>query len=75
VTSLRKVLQATSQLDQSSPPVSSEIHPKNIIMVTLEEVPEDTRKVFASHRKAIEKHREMNKARELQEFLTCFKKD
>jgi hypothetical protein len=55
--------------------VSSEIHPKNIIMVTLEEVPEDTRKVFDSHRKAVEKHREMNKARELQEFLTCFKKD
>jgi vacuolar-type H+-ATPase subunit H len=54
--------------------MSSEIHPKNIIMATLEEVPKEAHRVFEAHHKAAEEHRKAIEARELQEFLACFKK-
>jgi hypothetical protein len=55
--------------------MSSEIHPKNIVMATLEEVPEEARRAFKTHHTAAEECRKVVEARKLQEFLTCFKKD
>ena len=55
--------------------MSSEIHLKNIVMVTLEEVSEDARKAFEEHQKIAEERREAAKARQLPEFLACFKQD
>jgi hypothetical protein len=55
--------------------MSFEIHLKNIIMVTLDEVPEEQRKAFEAHRKTAEEHRKAHEARELQEFHSCFKKE
>jgi hypothetical protein len=42
--------------------MSSEIHPKNIVMVTLEEVPEEACRVFEAHHKAAEDHRKVVEA-------------
>jgi hypothetical protein len=55
--------------------MSSEIDPKNIIMVTLEEISEEERKAFETHRQATEECRKAEEAQELQEFLMCFKKE
>jgi hypothetical protein len=55
--------------------MSSEIHLKSIIMVTLDEVSEEQCKAFEAHRKAAEEHRKAHEARELQEFHACFKKE
>jgi hypothetical protein len=55
--------------------MSSEVDPKNIIMVTLDEIPEEQRKAFEAHRKSTEEHQKAEEARELQEFLSCFKKE
>jgi hypothetical protein len=55
--------------------MSFEIDPKNVIMVTLEEVPKEQRKAFEAHRQAAEERRKTDEARELQEFLACFKKE
>jgi hypothetical protein len=44
--------------------MSSEIHPEDIAIVTLEEVPEDARKVFEEHRRAAEECRRATKAKE-----------
>jgi hypothetical protein len=55
--------------------MSSEIHPKNIITTTLEEVPEEVGRAFEAHHKAAEERSKAVEARELQEFLACFKKD
>jgi hypothetical protein len=55
--------------------MSIEIDPKNVIMVTLEEIPEEQRKAFEAHRQAAEERRMVEEAWELQEFLTCFKKE
>jgi hypothetical protein len=54
--------------------MSSEIDPKNVIMVTLEEIPEEQCKAFKVHRHATEERRKTEEAWELQEFLACFKK-
>jgi hypothetical protein len=70
-----KVLQANTQLNRSSPHMSFKINPKNIIMMTLEEVLGDARKAFKAHHKAAEKRRNVEEAWELQGFLQCFKKD
>jgi hypothetical protein len=43
--------------------------------VTLEEIPEEQRKAFEAHRQAAEERRMVEEAWELQEFLTCFKKE
>jgi hypothetical protein len=45
--------------------MSFEIDPKNVIMVTLEEVPEEQRKAFEAHRQATEERRKTDEAREL----------
>jgi hypothetical protein len=55
--------------------MSSEIDPKNVIMVTLEEIPKGQHMVFEAHRQAVEECRKAEEARELQEFLACFKKE
>jgi hypothetical protein len=55
--------------------LGSKIHLEEIDMVTLEEVPEDARKAFEEHRRAAEERRRATEAKELQEFLACFKKD
>jgi hypothetical protein len=43
--------------------------------VTLEEVLEDARIAFEEHQRVAEERRKVAKAKEIQEFLTCFKKD
>jgi hypothetical protein len=55
--------------------MSSRIDPKNVIMVTLEEIPEEQRKAFKAHRQAVEERRKTEEAWELQEFLACFKNE
>jgi hypothetical protein len=55
--------------------MSSEIHPKNIIMTMLEEVSKEARRAFEAHHKASEEYGKAIEARELQEFLTCLKKN
>jgi hypothetical protein len=73
-TPLEKIL-SVNQLNLSSSDMSSDIDPKNVIMVTLEEIKEEQCKAFEAHRKATEEHRKAEEARELQEFLACFKKE
>jgi hypothetical protein len=55
--------------------MSSEVDPKNIIMVTLDEIPEEQRKAFEAHRKSTEERQKAEEVWELQEFLSCFKKE
>jgi hypothetical protein len=55
--------------------MSFEVDLKNVIMVTLEEIPEEQCKTFKTHRQAAEERRKAEEARELQEFLACFKKE
>jgi hypothetical protein len=43
-------------------------------MVSLVEIPEEQCMTFEVHRHAAEEHRKIEEVRELQEFLTCFKK-
>jgi hypothetical protein len=45
--------------------MSFEIDLKNAIMVTLEEILKEQRKVFEAHRQAVEEHRRAEEAREL----------
>jgi hypothetical protein len=45
--------------------MSSEIDPNNVIMVTLEEIPEEQRKAFEAHRQAAEERRKAKVAWEL----------
>jgi hypothetical protein len=63
------------QSNLSSSDMCSEIDPKNVIMVTLEEILEEQHKTFEAHRQAAEEHRKTKEVRELQEFLACFKKE
>jgi hypothetical protein len=42
--------------------MSSEIDPKNVIMVTLEEIPEEERKAFETHQQATEECRKAEEA-------------
>jgi hypothetical protein len=49
VTLLGKILWV-NQPNLSSSDMASEIDPKNVIMVTLEEIPEEQRKAFKAHR-------------------------
>jgi hypothetical protein len=69
------VFRANLKPIQSFPMLGSKIHLEEIDMVTLEEVPEDARKAFEEHRRAAEERRRATEAKELQEFLACFKKD
>jgi hypothetical protein len=63
-TPLGKIL-SVNQPNISSSDMSFEIDLKNVIMVTLEEIPEEQRKVFEAHRQAVEEHRRAEEAREL----------
>jgi hypothetical protein len=45
--------------------MSYEIDPKNIIMVTLEEILEEQRKAFKVHRQAAKERRKVEEVREL----------
>jgi hypothetical protein len=74
VTPLGRIL-SVNQPNLSSSDMSSEIDPKNIIMVTMEEILEKERKAFEVHRQAAEECRKTEEAQELQEFLACFKKE
>jgi hypothetical protein len=73
-TPLARIL-SINQPNLSSLDMSSKIDPKNVIMMTLEEVPEEQRKAFEAHQWAAEERRKAEEAWELQEFLTCFKKE
>jgi hypothetical protein len=55
--------------------MSFEIDPKNVIMVTLEEIPEQQRKTFKMQWQAAERRRKVEEMWELQEFLAYFKKE
>jgi predicted Holliday junction resolvase-like endonuclease len=55
--------------------MSSDIDPKNVIMVTLEEISEEQCKAFEAHQQAAEEHRKTEEAWKLEEFLACFKKE
>jgi hypothetical protein len=74
MTPLGRIL-LVNQPNLSSSYMFSEIDPKNIILVTLEEILEEQRKAFEVHRLATEEYRKTEEARELQEFLACFKKE
>jgi hypothetical protein len=63
-TPLGKIL-SVNQPNISSSDMSFEIDLKNAIMVTLEEIPKEQRKVFEAHRQAVEEHRRAEEAREL----------
>jgi hypothetical protein len=65
VTPLRKILLA-NQLNLSSSDMSFEADPKNVIMVTLEEIPEEQSKAFEAHRQATKEHRKVEEAWELE---------
>jgi hypothetical protein len=41
----------------------------------LEEIPKDAHRAFEKHYRVDDEHREAAKARDLQEFLACLKKD
>jgi hypothetical protein len=45
--------------------MSSEIDSKNVIMMTLEEIPEEQGKVFEVHQQATEERRKAEEARKL----------
>jgi hypothetical protein len=64
-TPLGKIL-LVNQPNLSTSDMSSKIDPKNVIMVTLEEIPEERHKVFKAHRQATEECRKVEEARELQ---------
>jgi hypothetical protein len=55
--------------------MSFEVDPKNVIMVTLEEILEEQSKVFEAHYQATEEWRKAEEARELLEFLAYFKQE
>jgi hypothetical protein len=71
---LGKIL-PVNQSNLSFSVMSFEVDLKNVIMVTLEEIPEEQCKTFKTHRQAAEERRKAEEARELQEFLACFKKE
>jgi hypothetical protein len=48
--------------------MSSEIDPKNIIMVTLEEISEQQRKAFEVHRQAVEERRKAKRCESSRSF-------
>jgi hypothetical protein len=60
-TPLGKIL-STNQLNMSSSDMSFEADPKNVIMVTLEEILEEERKTFEVHRQATEECRKDEEA-------------
>jgi hypothetical protein len=66
---------SVNQPNLSSSDMTFGIDPKNVIMMTLEEILEEQRKAFEVHQQAVEERRKVEKARELQEFLTSFKKE
>jgi hypothetical protein len=45
--------------------MSTDIDPKNVIMVTLEENPEEQRKAFEAHEQAAKEHRKVEEVQEL----------
>ena len=55
--------------------MTSEIDPKNVIGATFDEIPEEARKAFQEHRRVAEERRKAAEAKELEEYLACFKKD
>jgi hypothetical protein len=55
--------------------MSSEINSKNIIMGRSDEVSEDAYKVFEELQRVAKECRKVAKAKEIQEFISCFKKD
>jgi hypothetical protein len=55
--------------------MSSEIDPKNDIMLTLEDIPEEQRKAIEARHQAIEERRKAKEVQELQEFLSGFKRE
>jgi hypothetical protein len=63
-TPLGKIL-SDNQPNLSSPDMSYEIDPKNIILVTLEEIPEEQHKAFKVHRQAAKERRKVEEVREL----------
>jgi hypothetical protein len=63
-TPLGKIL-SDNKLNLSSSDLSFEIDPKNIIMVTLEEILEEQRKAFEAHRQTTEERKKVEEAREL----------
>jgi hypothetical protein len=64
-----------NQSNCSSPNMSSEIDPKNDIMLTLEDIPEEQRKAIEARHQAIEERRKAKEVQELQEFLSGFKRE
>jgi hypothetical protein len=64
VTSLGKIL-SVNQPNLSSSDMSFEIDSKNVIMMTLEEIPEEQGKVFEVHQQATEERRKAEEARKL----------
>jgi galactitol-specific phosphotransferase system IIB component len=44
--------------------MGSEIHPEDIAMLMLEEVPKDARKAFEEHQRVAEEHRRVTEAKE-----------
>jgi hypothetical protein len=63
-TPLGRIL-SVNQPNLSSSDISSNIDPKNVIMVTLDEISEDQRKAFEAHRRAVEERRKAVEAWEL----------
>jgi hypothetical protein len=63
-TPLGRIL-SVNQLNLSSSDISSNIDPKNVIMVTLDEISEEQRKAFEAHRQATEERRKAKEAWEL----------
>jgi hypothetical protein len=55
--------------------MSYEINSKNIIMGRSDEVSEDAYKVFEELQRVAKECRKVAKAKEIQEFISCFKKD
>jgi hypothetical protein len=64
MTLLGKIL-STNQLNLSSSVMSFEVNPKDVIMVTLEEIPKEQRKAFEVHRQGVEECRKAKEARVL----------
>jgi hypothetical protein len=64
VTPLGKIV-LDNQPNLSSSAMSTDIDLKNVIMVTLEENPEEQRKAFEAHEQAAKEHRKVEEVQEL----------
>jgi hypothetical protein len=63
-TPLGKIL-SVNQLNISSLDMPSEIDPKNVIRMTLEEILEERRNAFEAHQQAVEERRRVEEGQEL----------